>query len=169
MKSGKPSTRPHKKCILIMNCARLQPKNVRIRKGLRGSLFFWCVCRLESIDAHGGLPKLEGKIRPSHTVLGFACAAVPFALLTLPQILCACTSLDLRLTLCQSYLHSLLPCFSLMEFSAKCAAYETCYSAMISETQTEISGGQNVGLMPCGCAHVEFFEISLPWQESVLK
>ena len=29
------------------------------------------------------------------------------------RILCACTSLDLRLTLCGSYPHSVLPCFSL--------------------------------------------------------
>ena len=44
----------------------------------------------------------EGEVGP--TLLGQS---------TPSQILRACTSLDLRLTLCGSYLHSFLPCFSL--------------------------------------------------------
>ena len=49
-----------------------------------------------------GLLQPEGEVGP--TLLG---QSTPL------QILCACTSLDLRLTLCGSYLHSFLPCFSL--------------------------------------------------------
>ena len=50
----------------------------------RQSLFFY-VCRWESTGAHGGLPKLEGRIPGVPPCVGSACATVLFVLLPLAQ------------------------------------------------------------------------------------
>ena len=69
-------------------------------------------------------------------------------------------SLDFRLTVCQSYLHSFLPCFSPLGMSPFCGIHQSCYSVVESGRQTPISSGPRIELMPFRYVHMGSFENS---------
>ena len=85
------------------------------------------------------------------------------------KIPCASASLDLRLTFCQSSLHSFLPCFSPLRISPCCGIHQSCYSVVESGRQTQVLGGPWIGESIFECTNLKFPAGPLPWLWSLLR
>ena len=82
VKNGRPSTQAQKKQILMMSCARTPPEILRMREGMIGSPFFYCV-HMGKRRCSWQAAKTGRQNPPEPRCAESACGTVLFALLPL--------------------------------------------------------------------------------------